>query len=244
MLNLDFKKTVCAAVLGAAVVGAMGAAVPAKAAGLMPVEEKRRCDLSGTMALTTDYVFRGISLSDEGPAIQGSVDLTCGIFYTGAWASSLDLSNGPNIEIDYYAGITPSVGGFDFDLGILYYTYPHSNSDLDYPELKFGVSKGITDNITLGVTYYHAFLADDTDTNTVEGSWEFGLPKVSIFSPKLSGVVGYEDNDDTGFDYTYWSVGLSADFHERWTVDVRYWDTSEDTDNFDERVVGTISASF
>ena len=36
-----------------------------------PEPEARRCALSANVALTTDYVFRGFSQTDEGPAIQG-----------------------------------------------------------------------------------------------------------------------------------------------------------------------------
>lgn len=249
MLKFDITTSVRAAMFGAAVAVAAVAAVPAQAAGLLPEEPKRRCDLTGTMAITSEYIFRGISLSNQDPAVQGSVDLACGMFYAGMWASSTepDLTFDSPIEIDYYAGIAPSYKGFDFDIGVTYYTYPGGTDnadDADYPEIKLGVSKGIGDKVTLGVTYYHAWLADDTDTNTVEGSWSLSLPKVAIFDPSLSGVVGWEENEDLNTDYTYWSVGLSADFHERWTLDVRYWDTDVDTQTTDERVVGTISASF
>ena len=42
------------------------------------------------MALTTEYVFRGFSQTEEGPAVQGGYDVTCNIFYAGVWASNLD----------------------------------------------------------------------------------------------------------------------------------------------------------
>lgn len=51
----------------------------------------------------SDYVFRGISQTDEDPTIQGSIDFTYGLFYAGAWASGLDFTpagNDANVEID------------------------------------------------------------------------------------------------------------------------------------------------
>ena len=70
----------------------------------------RACALSANVALATEYVFRGISQTDEGPAIQGGFDATCGMFYAGVWASNLDWGgNGSedvaNMEMDLYAGI-------------------------------------------------------------------------------------------------------------------------------------------
>ena len=50
----------------------------------------RACTLSANVALATDYIFRGFSQTAEGPAIQGGFDATCGRFYAGVWASSLD----------------------------------------------------------------------------------------------------------------------------------------------------------
>src|SRR4030081_238210 len=44
---------------------------------------EERCKHSANVALTTNYIFRGISQTKEGPAIQGGYDLTCGIFYAG-----------------------------------------------------------------------------------------------------------------------------------------------------------------
>src|SRR3546814_3220400 len=47
-------------------------------------------DISANVSLTSDYRFRGISLSDKGPAIQGGVDIGHDSgFFGGGWASSI-----------------------------------------------------------------------------------------------------------------------------------------------------------
>ncbi|MCK9911090.1 TorF family putative porin, partial [Microbacteriaceae bacterium K1510] len=40
---------------------------------------------------TSDYIFRGQTQTDGNPAIQGSLNIGYGIFYAGAWASSVDF---------------------------------------------------------------------------------------------------------------------------------------------------------
>ena len=65
---------------------------------------------SAEVAGTTDYTFRGISQTNEGPAIQGSFgwskDFNAGgqkiNAFASAWASNVDFSDGDNahIEID------------------------------------------------------------------------------------------------------------------------------------------------
>ena len=52
-------------------------------------------EFSANVALTTDYIFRGFSQTDEGAAIQGGMDMTWNIFYVGVWGSNLDFGNAP-----------------------------------------------------------------------------------------------------------------------------------------------------
>tara|TARA_R110002110_G_C13470513_1_gene720861 strand:- start:101239 stop:101961 length:723 start_codon:yes stop_codon:yes gene_type:complete len=100
-------------------------------------------EISGNVALTSDYKFRGISQSDESPAIQGGFDVAFdnGI-YVGTWGSSVDFdTNGDgfdgSLELDYYAGWASTIGDSDIgiDVGYLYYDYPGDNGDEgDYQE--------------------------------------------------------------------------------------------------------------
>src|SRR5690606_19232234 len=102
-------------------------AVPALADGMPrgrvkayePAPQPRRCTFSASVALTSDYIFRGFSQTGEGPAIQGTFDATCGAFYAGVFASSLDWGvverAGPDdtwayLELDPYAGIKGKFG--------------------------------------------------------------------------------------------------------------------------------------
>ena len=47
------------------------------------VSDGRPCTVAANVGYTTDYVFRGISQSNEEAAVQGGVDFTCGRFYVG-----------------------------------------------------------------------------------------------------------------------------------------------------------------
>ena len=92
---------------------------------------EERCKHSANVALTTEYVFRGISQTKEGPAVQGGYELTCNIFYAGVWASNLDWggtglfpgvpggNSVANIEMDWYLGIKPVTGHITWDLGVI-----------------------------------------------------------------------------------------------------------------------------
>jgi uncharacterized protein (TIGR02001 family) len=251
--------TIKTCVLGAALATALA----------LPAQAQNKLELSATATLTTDYVFRGISQTSNDPAIQGSFDATYGIFYAGIWASNVDFGPGvtpagvvktiADLEIDYYAGITPTWKGIAFDIGALYYTYPSAcdsciGGELDYFELKTGASYTFNQKLTVGITNYWSpeFFGEvgDGDALELSASYAFAGKLFNFFSPTLSGLVGWQWVEDIGWDpYTYWNVGLTLGFMDNWSVDVRYWDTDLSTagcgGNFcDGRVVGTLSASF
>lgn len=217
-----------------------------------PADEGRKFGWSITLGGTSDYVFRGISFTDEDPAAQGSIDFTYGIAYAGIWASNISGLAGP-LEIDYYIGIKPVLGPVTFDFGVLYYTYPSGDDDtngheIDYVEFKTGASGSPIKNLTLGVVgYYSPEQSGGGEEYAVEGSAAYTLPTVGIFTPTVSGLYGWQGFETAGFfidgdDYEYWNAGLSLAV-EKFTFDFRYWDTTiSDTDgivgdNADERFV-------
>jgi uncharacterized protein (TIGR02001 family) len=237
-------------ILSAALIG--GLALPAQAEELT---------LGASATFTTDYVFRGISQTSENPAVQASLDASYGIFYLGAWGSNVDFGGGPfgqdiaNIEIDYYAGITPEWKGISFDIGGIYYTYPGAfdpDGEFDYFELKTGASYTFFEALTLGVTNYWSpeFTGElgEADALELSGEYAFSGKIFNFFTPSVSGLVGWQYIEDAD-SYTYWNVGLTLGFMDNWSADVRYWDTdisgcTSGVFSCDERVVGTISASF
>ena len=236
-------------VLGAALAAAL--AVPAQAGD-------NKLALSATTVFTTDYMFRSISNSGNGPAVQPEFDLTYGIFYAGIWGSNVSSAINPTsgIEIDYYAGITPKWQNITFNIAGLYYTYPGAD-EIDYFELKTGAS-WTGGNWTLGVTNYWSpdNFGLGTESDAIEGSvgYAFSGKLLNFFSPSISGLVGYQAYEDIVPDYTYWNAGLTLGFMEHWSADVRYFDTdyseaecfiqSGGFGNCDARVVGTIKAVY
>jgi uncharacterized protein (TIGR02001 family) len=68
-------------------------------------------NISGTVWLATDYVFRGVSNTDNKPTVQGSLDYTFKGFYVGIWGSNTDFSDA-HIEFDYYGGYSGAIENF------------------------------------------------------------------------------------------------------------------------------------
>ena len=209
-----------------------------------PPKPERRCNLSANVALTTEYVFRGFSQTGEGPAVQGGFDVGCGIFYAGVWASNLDFGgiageDIANIEMDWYLGIKPVTGKITWDLGVIYYSYPEAfdpGAELDYVELKVGGSAEIWKGGTLGFTAFYSpeYTGEVGDVWTFETAFSQALPAMGRFSPSFSALLGYQKGDTAAYQaifgngddsYLYWNAGLTIGFHEKFSLDFRYWDT-------------------
>lgn len=219
-------------------------------------------EFSANVALTTDYMYRGISQSNEQPAISGGFDwaYSTGGFadvYAGIWASSLDFSDGDtSIEIDYYGGIASEfANGISWDIGGLYYQYPGTDADAagDFDFVEVYGNLGYTfAGIALepavggGVAYSPDFFGETNDGVYVNGTLDLSLP----MDFGLSFLVGHQDVDGNattaGFDYTHYVVGLNKSLGI-FDFDISYYDTSDKTacgGDICEAIVFTVSSSF
>jgi uncharacterized protein (TIGR02001 family) len=238
-------------------------------AGLVFAEESDAWNdpknMSGSVWLTTDYVFRGLSNSDEHPAAQGSLDYAFKGFYVGIWGSNTSFSDA-SIEIDYYAGYAGSLGKLDYDLMAIYYGYPEADSDVpehDYLELHLGLSyklDGLPLAPTLGVGYNFSpdYFGEDGIGHYFNGILDFSLP----WGLTLGGEIGYQNvegdkstgnnlgmSGNDGFDYVHWRISLAKDIPDWFTLDLGYHAVDDDAEDFfgkiaDSRLVLTVSRTF
>lgn len=173
--------------------------------------------LSGNVAVTSDYAFRGISQTLEEAALQGGIDLEhpSGL-YLGTWGSSLNFGETAlpraHVELDVYGGFGFSAAEIvDFDLGAIYYGYPGSDGrGYDFLELGLGASRSFS-KLDTGVS---ASFSPDYFGGSGE-SWYYGVDLgVPISVLTLSGSIGHqtiEDNEIFGTpDYTNWTLGLGV----------------------------------
>ncbi|WP_443020036.1 TorF family putative porin [Sphingobium sp. Cam5-1] len=114
--------------------------------------------VSGSVALVSDYRFRGVSQSDKGMAIQGGITATheSGA-YVGTWASNLSgwgQFGGANMELDLFAGYAIPLGGATLDVGLTWYMYPSGADKTDFaePYVKLSSQLGPVKGL-LGVAY-------------------------------------------------------------------------------------------
>ena len=202
-------------------------------------------------------------------------------FYAGVWASSLDFAGGQgatfdvlgfpfdaSLETDLYVGIKPKTGPITWDFGFIYYAYPNALTpglDLNYYEFKLGASAETWKDGTLGVTAFYSpdYQLESGRTWTIETAFAQAFSKVWLFTPTVSALLGYQTNSGTaGYrfsygngddEYFYWNAGLTLGFLEKWSLDLRYWDTDIsnagrfcelDTFQCDSRFVATLKFTY
>jgi len=98
----------------------------------------KRVTVSASVALVSDYRFRGVSQSDEELALQGGVTVAhrSGL-YVAALASNLagwGTFGGANLELDLIGGFKQPLGNGTLDVGLTWYMYPGGASNTDFTE--------------------------------------------------------------------------------------------------------------
>lgn len=242
--------------LGAASIFALSTLAAMPAVAQDEEEDGIGVEVSANVAITSDYKFRGVSLSDGDIAVQGGVDvgLPAG-FYIGTWASSIDedtVGYG-HTELDIYGGWAAEFGNISTDVGVIMYIYPNAGAgDFDYVEVYGSVGAALGPvEATLGVAYApEQDSLGGTDNFYIYTDLSAGLPgtPVSVFAH-----AGYTDGfltfteDGEALDY---AIGVEAALGSVVSVSAAFvgveGDVLIDPDGTftDDSVVLTLSASF
>lgn len=209
---------------------------------------------SASVALTTDYVWRGVSQTNDNPAIQGSFDIAHDSgFYAGVWASSFEGGKlASSMELDIYSGYSGTINvkafpHLTYDAGVLRYEYTGS-SDLNFTEVYGGISVEPAKNVNASIYYYYGLNIEGTKPGAyLDIAVDYTLPK-KFCDVKLLAHVGRYNQRSGNPSYWDWKIGAAKDidFLLPLNVEVAYTDTdgtgAEGLDS--ASVVGTLSASF
>lgn len=81
--------------------------------------------IEGALTIVSDYRFRGSSLSDGKPALQGELTVShnSGI-YVSAWGSSVADNDGADVETGLAIGLNKQIGPVQLDGSLFFYAYP------------------------------------------------------------------------------------------------------------------------
>jgi uncharacterized protein (TIGR02001 family) len=188
----------------------------------------------------SEYRFRGLSLSNKKPALQGSVSFQYGNLSGGVWASSLSKRvAGANAEVDLYASYNiPLSKNWSASVGGIAYLYA-GGGGLDYGE----VNSSLTYNQgPVSATFGAAYVPEQSNTSSADNIYLFSSGSYSLTQNfSLLGSLAFEDGA-FGTEKWDWSLGTSWTFKQL-SFQVSYIDTNVQG-NGSAAVVGSVGVSF
>src|SRR5262245_4257774 len=195
--------------------------------GEPPAQERAADSLewSERAGFTSDYIYRGVTLSDRKPAVGAGLEATLGPLYAGTTFASVKLPSQPAGEVTVSSGARKSLWNIDFDFGWTYFMYPHEtpgSPGIDYLELGGRADAKLTDLLRIAAGY--AYSPDFSHTGAWSQYVAFGagidLPR-SVLPQKLSASLtagagyywfGHQSPELGGFPlpaYFNWNAGVT-----------------------------------
>ena len=182
-------------------------------------------ELSANIGAASNYIWRGITQTNDGAAVSGGVDYAHDNgFYAGTWVSNVD----GGAEVDFYGGFGGGSDDFSWDLNTIYYYYPDFD-EADFWEIGGSVGYKM---VSGGLQYTIDKEGGDSGDVYYWGGLSFDLPQDFGLGLTL-GHYDFEDGSDG--DYTHWQVSLSKDAGDFGEFSLNYDQTDGDEeDGFDE----------
>ena len=176
--------------------------------------------ISGSVGGTSDFVFRGLSLTRGKPAAQASIDVEFPKeFYVGAFISTADPKPdpSPDAEMDFWAGRYWRISeNFSGDLRLSQYTYPNDPRRVSYNRTELTATVGLHDRFYFAAIYSPNTKAIGSSAGYAEGNaWALELSGRQPINEhwSLSAGVGHYGLEEIYHDsYNYWNVTLIASF--------------------------------
>lgn len=198
--------------------------------------------LSANAAVTSDYIFRGITQSAKKFAVSGGLDYDFGNgLAVGTWASSIDFGDDSPMELDLYGNYNFMIGAVAASVGVYGYVYPSSGSagPYDFVEVDGGVSYSFGPVAWSAKAYWapslpSGFLTVKYGNNPDQEYWlttGLSVPVADFLS--ISGNIGYEGysglpSGASDNSYTEWDIGATATWNI-FSLDLRYLDNDQHT---------------
>ncbi len=218
--------------------------------------------LSASIALTSNYIYRGITLTDNEPAIQGTLDyeLQTGLLgtslYVGTFGSNTKLAGDTDtahVEIDALFGVRGNIGDskLTWDLGGAFYAYPGTppRDNFDYWEIPLHLTYKAVEPVEIQLINAYS---PEYQFNTGAANYTSGLVTVEVpngyVAWKVFGGLGYQyvDKAASGTD---WTCGMTVTI-KGVDLTVAYTDTNYHArecggnNQCDAKAVFTVGAGF
>jgi len=196
-------------------------------------------DFTATATFASDYSFRGISQTDNNPALQlgfeGAMKISDYVSgYVNVWGSNVhfvpEVLDGAWAEADLTIGARGTVQGVGYDAKFIRYTYPGATASLRYDYNEWAGALNYDFGVvipTVGINYSTNFFGNSGEATYYYAGVKVPVPFVPYDTRVLAniGKQNIEKNATFGTpDYKDWNVGVFATFFG-FDVGVQYVDT-------------------
>jgi uncharacterized protein (TIGR02001 family) len=172
----------------------------------------------GSAGLTSDYMVRGISRSDDQAAVQADYHyLSTSGFLAGAFASTVRVvpAQGTGAELSAFLGYAWTADS-EWRGKVLasHYAYARNQRDARYDYDELTADTVYQDWLDISVAYapnYSRYVPYRGVIRESATSLEVNLQRPLYGKLQLTGGAGYSYQGDAGTGYVYWSVGASYD---------------------------------
>lgn len=214
-------------------------------------DPKENSALTGNFDITTNYMFRGISNSNNNPAVQGGFTYTFPIgLYFNIWGSNVDFldhqGNTATVEFDTIAGIRHDVTeNLSYDINIDRYNYPGATPAAYYEGIAV-----ITYTIFSATIGYSSNVYNTHKEGTyVSGAINYDLPPKFKYADNvtLTASVGHYDlpRDAGLYSYNDFLIGITKSIGQ-YSLSIQWTDTSHShqAELGDSHLIGTVLVNF
>ena len=196
----------------------------------------------------SDYIYRGVTLSDRKPAVGAAIEATYALLYAGVTVASVKLPTQPAAEISMSGGIRPTLGTVDFDLGVTYFRYPGEDpaaesKGIDYWEAAIRAETRLSESFRIAGGFAYSPNVSNTGAWSQYAAGGIGYDVPSRLLPPDVGVsftaaagyswFGNQSLDLGGFPlpaYLNWQAGVTFT-RKMINLDLRYHDTNLSKEN-------------
>jgi uncharacterized protein (TIGR02001 family) len=192
-------------------------------------------DIAFGAALSSDYIFRGITQSNHKPSVNAYFEPRYNVnkdfqLYAGIAGSSISFPNRAAAEVDLYGGFRPTFGALALDFGAIYYWYPGGQcfnlaltdecalngnlpfngnvikADLSFWEVYAKGTYTVNDNVAFAAS---AFYSPNVLNSGADGTYIAGSVKFTAPSNFLPNETGLYVSAEVG----HWFLGTSDAFY-------------------------------
>lgn len=204
-------------------------------------------EFSARAGAASDYIYRGTTLSDHGPAAGAAVEAKFGALYAGTTVATVKLPTQPFAEFTFTTGVRHKIATIDFDFGVTYFAYPGERlpgeTGINYWEAVVRGDRSIGERVRVAAGY--AYSPDVSNT----GAWSQYVaagagydvpgrllpPNLGISFTTAAGYSWFGNQSLAlgGFPlpaYLNWQAGVTFT-HKAFNLDLRYYDTNLSKEN-------------